>query len=290
MTTFYLPANEADLLTTMQSALDKGLLLHFDPTTRMGISGTKRFHLSDTGGAPSGFRFNGAQFSSTINDPTKNMFEFDLPPGQSQNRQLWIDDGYFYGGGYAGLLCAAAIKITTSGGGGLFLMKMRNLISEFAGVGIHVEGNIFEFILDMPDIKDMRDAGIRFANGNGVFSNGVVRNPFLSRMPGAGLDLVTNCNSVMVSGGSFISCNGGGIVAPSGIKFLGDGADFENCGNQGHPDKAAVTVGPTLFGTTIDNISCENTAGASPGAVSYVRSALVTVQNVRLYASKNIVH
>ena len=92
-----------------------------------------------------------------------------------------------------------------------------------------------------------------------------------------------------VNGGSLISCNGG-IVAPTGIKFVGGGIDMENCGKQDHPDRAAITVGPTMFATTIDGVSCENTGGQSPGAVSYVDGPLVSVQNVRFYASANCLH
>ena len=113
--------------------------------------------------------------------------------------------------------------------------------------------------------------------------------PFIRAVTGPAIDLVENCNSVMVDGGSLISCNGG-IVAPTGIKFVGGGIDMENCGKQDHPDRAAITVGPTMFGTMIDGVSCENTAGQSPGAVSYVDGPLVTVQNVRFYASANCLH
>jgi hypothetical protein len=260
---FYHPVSEAECKATMQNMLDQGKLLQFDPTTRLNISDTFLLHLSDVGGAPHGFRFNGAQFSWTGNDPTKQMLNFDL--AGPQNRGLVIDDGYFYGGGYQGLLVGSAIKLTTSGGGAIYLAKLRGDTMEFAGLGIEVAGNIFEFLIEQPTVNACHDAGLRFAHQGGVLSNAIVQMPFIRAVTGPAIDLVENCNSVMVDGGSLISCNGG-IVAPTGIKFVGGGIDMENCGKQDHPDRAAITVGPTMFGTMIDGVSCENTAGQSPGA------------------------
>lgn len=278
------PATMAELLIVAQDACDNGKMLILDPGTRLNADANGPLVLKDVGGAPHGIDFNSAQISWTGDgDPAKSMFAIDLPG--PQNRSFVFKNGYFYGGGYAGNRCGGPlVKVRTSGGGGLFLHRFDNLVMEWGTSGLDVQGNIFEFLVDVPNIKDMTGSLITFGHNGGVFSNGIVRTPFLSRSPGAGIQLMPACNSVMVIGGSFISLNGGGILAPDGIKYVGGGADFENCGLNG---VAAIEAGTSQWGTTISGISCENTAGGSPCAVKYHPQANTTVENVRTVLCAN---
>lgn len=278
------PASMAELLAQIQSSCDNGKLLILDPNVRINSDINGPLALKDVGGAPHGVDFNGAQVSWTGDgDPNKSMFNLDLPG--PQNRSFVFKNGYFYGGGFAGTRAGGPlVKMRTSGGGGLFLHRFDNLVMEWGSSGLDVQGNIFEFLTDVPNIKDMTGSLITFGHANGVFSNAIVRNPFLSRSPGCGIELMPFCNSVMVQGGSFISLDGGGIKCLNGIKYLGGGADFENCGKNGI---AAVEAGTSQWGTTIDGISCENTAGQTPIAVRYHPQADTTVENVRTVLCAN---
>lgn len=281
---FFHPGNENDLKAQAQDACTNGKLLILDPNTRVDLHDTINLAIKDVGGAPHGIDFNGAQISWRVSDPAKHMFHVDL--NGNQNRQFNFNNGYFYGGGYEGLQCASAVKFTTTSGS-IYLTKVRNLVCEFAGVGVDVEGNMFEFLLDTPDIKDCRDALVRMANGNGVLSNAIIRTPFFhSSNTGPAIDLVGNCNSVIVTGGgSMIDCHMGAIRAPSGIKYVGGGLDMENCFDPDH-DYAAIWLGGNFFGTTIDGISAENTAGSVKWAVSakgLVQGQNMVIQNVITY-------
>lgn len=281
---WYHPASATELATTAQASLAAGKMLILHPETRTDVHETIALALSDVGGAPHGIDFNGAQMSWTGNDPAKHMFHIDLAGPQS--RQFHFNNGYFYGGGYQGLQSAAVLKMTTSGGGGIFNMKIRNFVCEFAGIGVDIEGNIFEFLLDTPDIKDCRDALIRLAHGNGVLSNAIIRTPFFHSMStGPAIDLVTGCNSVIVDGGSMIDCHMGAIRAPTGIKFVGGGLDMENCFDPDH-DFASIWIGGNYFGTTINGISAENTAGSVKWGVSakgLTQGQNFSIQNVITY-------
>jgi hypothetical protein len=245
------PTSAAQLQAAWQAAIAAGYILHLDPTTAITDSTPIVVPGVDFGQQPRGLNGNGASFNYTGTGAAVT-----LQPGPSNNnRGMALTNFHIQGNNTAG---TTGLYFAVDSPVAFYKFTGRDIYVDGFGVGIRVEGNFFESLLDNMQVENCSGDGIQVADGPantiaGIISNVTLLTPNLSRNGGYGLHLST-AKSVDVRGGSFINDVKGGIFAEQGERTI-DGPNFENCGT------AAITLSAAAdAGCTVVNCSGSNTA------------------------------